>query len=88
MRQTDEESRKEMFFRIWTLKESYVKMTGSGISGFSQCEIVPEKTLHMCADMLGCAFSEFGLGSHRVAVCSKSGEETKAEAIGIINILM
>lgn len=88
MRQCDEESRKEMFFRIWTLKESYVKMTGKGISGFSQCEFVPDKELSVCADMPGCVFGEFDLGSYRAAVCSKSEEEAKAEAFGIVNILI
>lgn len=30
------------FFKIWTAKESYVKYTGQGISGFDKFSVIPE----------------------------------------------
>lgn len=39
------EERKKMFYRIWTLKESFVKSTGKGIfSGMSSFSVIPQET--------------------------------------------
>lgn len=65
----------EMFFRIWTLRESYLKATGQGIAGdpSSVCFEVAEKAMLIRPVADNWKFREFSdVAGYRIAVC---GEE-------------
>ncbi|PRT33997.1 4'-phosphopantetheinyl transferase family protein [Bacillus wiedmannii] len=77
------------FYKLWTLKESYVKAEGEGLSiplnSFSFC-ILPEAIQMYQANQLSkkYCFDVFNLDNfHIVAVCSKKLSE---EAISIVSI--
>ena len=77
------------FYKFWTLKESYVKAEGKGLSipldSFSFC-ILPHSILMYEGNQLSkkYCFQVFNLDDiHTVAVCSKNSSE---EAISIVSI--
>lgn len=51
------------FYRIWTMKESYVKMTGIGLR-------VPLDTL----EIKDCYLKEYSIPGYQIAVCAKEKE--------------
>ena len=60
--------RKNIFFRIWTLKEAYVKMTGKSIFDFKSFEIIPDK-VYLCSNIVsGCSFREFETDGYKMSV--------------------
>lgn len=70
-RQPPGEKKDELFFRIWTLKESYLKVTGEGMR-------IPLNSFSVCLGQspAGYEFREFSVPGYQAAVClkeSKSG---------------
>lgn len=61
--------KKNLFFRIWTLKESYVKLTGKGIAGFGECEMLPQKNVFITGGAQKLKFEEFEIPNYKAAVC-------------------
>lgn len=51
------------FYRLWTRKESFLKMNGTGIR-------VPLQTL----EMTGCYFKEYEVPGYQITVCAKENE--------------
>ena len=69
-----EEQRDEEFYRIWTLKESYMKMTGDGIKlgldkfYFTFDEIVKA---HQNGTSCECYIKEYMIPGYKIAVCAE-----------------
>ncbi len=72
----DGEQRQEEFFRLWTLKESYMKMTGEGMSlALDRFEFEIKDTLKVYRDgkACGCLVREYELPGYKLAVCAEEG---------------
>lgn len=74
----------DTFFRIWTIKESYVKMTGKGIGGFADFEIALKPQPHIKSDSVGCMLREFTLDGYKAALCSAEYDEVNFDRVNII----
>ncbi len=75
--QTSDMGRKEAFFRIWVLKESFMKITGLGMSLLTDSfEIIPGDNItvkHSVDDQIY-NFKEYKTDEYRIAVCSTMAE--------------
>ncbi len=79
-----QDERSKIFCRIWALKESYIKMTGKGISmGLDSFEISMEKEplLIIKNSLTTCFFTEYEIEGYMAAVCSHN------EKCGVFTII-
>lgn len=64
----------ELFFRYWTLKESYMKATGLGLTlGLNEFQIVmdPDVSIIQAGEKQSFSFGEFdGIAGYKCAVCT------------------
>ncbi len=70
----DGEQRLEKFFRLWTLKESYVKMTGEGMSlalDRFEFDLTEQPTVKHDGKACGCHVKEYDLPGYKLAVCAE-----------------
>lgn len=83
----DAQSREKNFYRIWALKEAYVKMTGIGIMGFGKTEIQVNKKISVKykGTEIPVSFFECDIPGYAAAICI--GEETSSPIIENVNIL-
>lgn len=69
------EVRNEMFFRLWTWKESYMKMTGEGAHlSLRDFEILPvgeQIRVRRGQEALSCRIMEYNLIGYKVSVCAR-----------------
>lgn len=76
------------FFRLWTMKESYVKMTGEGMGvPFEAYEVAVNKCAsgwyEDCAQVLrngetqGCYLSSVELNGHIISICTESSDHVE-----------
>ncbi len=68
------------FFRLWTAKESYVKMTGEGMSlAFDAFEIIPGDAMQILRNgqIQDCFVKEYQISEYQITICSE--EETFTE---------
>lgn len=72
--------KKERFFRIWTLKEAYSKMTGGGLGSFRDFGIQINNTISIATKfgISPASFAEFDIEGYKTAVCI-CGEEDNFE---------
>ena len=90
--QTTKEARSELFFRYWTLKESFMKVTGLGMKlPLDAFEIVrgSEITVRQSVDERPYSFAEFdALAGYRCALCA-SGDcrDASAHKVDLTEIL-
>ncbi len=81
-----EPKRNEMFFRLWTLKESYIKMTGEGMQ-------LPLRDFELLLDgeriqvrregkILSCHILEYRIPGYKVSVCAE--EENFADDVEFV----
>lgn len=70
--------RSEMFYRFWTWKESYVKMTGEGMKlSLQDFEILPEGErirVRRGDEILPCHMKEYNISGYKVSVCAEEEE--------------
>lgn len=80
----DEEALREAFFRIWTMKESYVKMTGKGLGGFSSFEVSLHPYPHVKNAEAACVLTELCLEGYKATLCASFEDEISFERMNII----
>lgn len=72
------EERNEMFFRLWTWKESYMKMTGEGaylsLQDFAILPAGEQIRVRRGEEMLSCHIREYSIPGYRVSVCAEETE--------------
>ena len=82
-------NRKDEFFRLWTMKESYVKMTGEGLRlPLDQFEIRFEERAKIYRDGRACAcfIKEYEIPGYRLTVCAEESEfASQVEYIPLAN---
>ena len=84
--QFEGERRNEEFFRLWTLKESYMKMTGEGMSlGLDRFEfdMDGQPTVKRDGAICDCHIKEYELPGYKLAVCAASADF--AETLQVVN---
>ncbi len=66
------------FFRLWTKKESYAKMTGEGLATAMDALDVLRK------EGRDCFFEEYEFEGYQIAVCTETEEDLKMEKVDVI----
>lgn len=81
------QERNEVFFRLWTWKESYIKMTGEGMQlPLQDFEILPEGEriqVRRGDKILPCHMMEYDIPEYKVSVCAE--EEEFARCVKYVN---
>ncbi len=80
-----QKERNREFFRLWTMKESYMKMTGEGMSlALDEFEIQIESQVSVYRAGAGqnCFFKEYAIDGYALTVCAQ--EETFSQNINIV----
>ncbi len=83
----DGEQRQEEFFRLWTLKESYMKMTGEGMSlalDRFEYDMDEQPIVKRDGKPCDCHVKEYELPGYKLAVCAE--EEGFAQSVQFIDI--
>lgn len=88
LRKHQEPERSKMFFRLWTWKESYVKMTGEGLKlPLQEFEILPEGEkirVRRRGELLSCRIKEYHVPGYQISVCAQ--EEAFASRVNYITM--
>ena len=72
------EEREGRFFQIWTIKESYIKMTGEGMGlAFDRFAVLLGlERIKICRSgkLLSCHIMEYDIPGYKVSVCAEEEE--------------
>lgn len=77
-------NKSKAFWKLWTLKESYMKMTGEGVSlslNSFNVEIGNKIIVYRNGVKQNCTFKHLWLGEHSVAICVNNNDEIFDENI-------
>lgn len=72
-----DEAKNQEFYRLWTMKESYMKMTGEGMSlALNQFEFVFGDFVKVVRDgkICSCFIKEYELPEYKLTVCAEEAE--------------
>lgn len=85
LNQFEGEIKKDEFLRLWTMKESYLKMTGEGLQ-FAldrvDFEISDDVKVYRDGKLCDCKIREYDIAGYKITVCS---EDKEFEEISILN---
>lgn len=79
------DKKKEEFFRLWTMKESYMKYTGEGMKlALDRFEFSFNDKVSVCRDgkLMECHFKEYDVQGYKLTVCAEE-DMFKTELIEI-----
>ena len=65
------------FFRLWTMKEAYVKMTGEGLRvPFSSFEMSMGEEIRVTrsGERVACFIKEYAIPEYKLTVCARENE--------------
>ena len=81
------EDKNREFFRIWTMKESYLKMTGEGLrTALNSFRVFPDiLKISREGNMQPCLMKEYKYSGYQITVCAM--EEEFAEQIMRVALL-
>ncbi len=67
------EDEKDMFFRLWTIKESYMKMTGQGLKlGLERVQVDFENArVFYKGELCPCYIKEYEVDGYKLSVCAE-----------------
>lgn len=77
LNQFNGEKKDEEFYRLWTMKESYIKMTGEGMKlSFKRIEFQIGEAVHVFRDgkRCDCYIREYKLPGYKLTVCGQEHE--------------
>lgn len=75
--QFEGDAKKEEFYRLWTMKESYMKMTGEGSSlALNRFEFVFEDEIKVFRDnvLCSCKIKEYPISGYKLTVCAEEDD--------------
>jgi 4'-phosphopantetheinyl transferase len=74
-----ENEKSRRFFRLWTMKESYLKMTGEGMSVSPERIEIDLNTLTVLRDSVPqpCSLQNFSLDNYEISICEYQHDEHK-----------
>ena len=79
------ENKKDTFFRLWTAKEAYSKLTGDGIASFKDFSVRLGAKPCIEEDK-SCNITEIEVDGYRICICAEANDEARLEKVDVCKI--